>query len=188
MMSSPETKKRKETASSDMSTEGGEKDDNNATASFAKKLKNDDVPEDTWTYYENSYRLSKTGTGMTFQERVERLESQMEYMNTERRRAERKAKTLTKQLQEQKEAMSKYKKFVDDIMNEVSEEKVKEHMNALRQFTENRCELLFQKTLDLEEKQRKCNFHLNIIKEKEIGRTTALDKLIEEGSSSKNSR
>ena len=186
MMSSPETKKRKETASSVMSTAGDDKDNSNVTASFAN-LKNDDVPEETWTYYENSYCLSKTGTGMNLQERVEHLESQMEYMDTERRRAERQTKMLTKQLQEQKEAMSKYKKFVDDIMNEVSEEKVKEHMNALRQFTENRCELLFQKTLDLEEKQRKCNFHLNIIKEKEIGRTTALDKLIEEGSSSKNS-
>ena len=155
-------------------------------ASFAKKLKNDDVPEDTWTYYENSYRLSKTGTGMTFQERVEHLELQMEYMNTERRRAERKAKTLTKQLQEQKEAMSKYKKFVDDIMNEVSEEKVKEHMNALRQFTENRCELLFQKTLALEEKQGRCNDILSVIKDKEIERTASLDKLIQD--SAENSR
>ena len=99
MMSSPETKKRKETASSVMSTVGDDKDNNNVTASFTK-LKNDDVPEETWTYYENSYRLSKTGTGMNLQERVERLESQMEYIDTERRRAERQTKMLTKQLQE----------------------------------------------------------------------------------------
>ena len=65
MMSSPESKKSKETASPVMSA-GDEMD--NLVTPVAKKLKNDDVPEDTWTKYSNTYRLSKKGLGMTLLE------------------------------------------------------------------------------------------------------------------------
>ena len=37
-------------------------------------LKNHDVQEETWKKYDNTYRLSKTGCGMTLLERVERLD------------------------------------------------------------------------------------------------------------------
>ena len=61
-------------------------------------------------------------------------------------------------------------------------------MEVLKEFTEKRCELLFQKTLAMEEKQGRCNDILNVIKEKEIERTTALDMLIQDNKKESDSR
>ena len=66
------------------------------------------------------------------------------------------------------------------FMNEKLEEKMQAQMNVLKQFTEKRVELLFQKTLALEEKQGRCNDILSVIKDKEIERTASLDKLIQD--------
>ena len=48
-----------------------------------KKLKNDNVAEETVTCYNNEYRLTKTGMCMSLIEQIERLESQIESQDYE---------------------------------------------------------------------------------------------------------
>ena len=90
------------------------------------QFKNDNVPEETVKHFNNEYRLTKTGMGMTLLERVEKLESQMETQNYRHCLA-------TKELSAQRKRIHEYS------------ETVKEDMKAAKIITDNMNKVMFQK-------------------------------------------
>jgi hypothetical protein len=153
------------------------------------KLKNDAVPEEI---FNNEYRLTKTGLGMTLLERVERLESQMETQNykhcvsTRERTAQR--KRLHDYVEEATED-AKDAKVMADYMTRRMNSKMEERMEAIQDYTEKAVQGLQKKTkimnATVEMCVESCNETLDVIKGEERERTVALDKLIRENKKNK---
>jgi hypothetical protein len=187
-MSSPPTKKVKmeETSSLLFSTPNKDKDKVTVPPSVTV-LKNDNVPEETWMKFDNTYRLTKTGCGMTLLERVERLESQMESqdfrLNMRKKEIEKQRQMLMDCLKETRED-AKDAKFFADYMHTTMNTKLDDKIDHLQEYTEMAIDKLNKRTKILNDTVDKCvescTETLEVIKGEERGRSLALDQLIQD--------
>ena len=117
--------------------------DKNTVPPSVTVFKNDNIKEETWTKYDNTYRLLKTGCGMTLLKRVERLESQMESQDYRhclaKKEADKQRKRLHNYSKEAKEDV-KDEKFIMDNINSMMNSKLDDKIESLQDYTENAVE------------------------------------------------
>ena len=150
-------------------------------------LANDGAGEETVKHFNNEYRLTKTGMGMTLLERVERLESQMESQNYLHCLSKKEAKNQKKRLldfQEESRDEVKDAKCIADYMNSIMNSKLDVKIEKLQDYTEMAVEKLNKKAkimdASIEKCLESCTETLDVIKDEERGRSVALDKLIKD--------
>ena len=183
-MSSPPQKKLKmEDVSTDTATEEVEKKTGVPTS--VTVLKNHNVEEETWTKYDNTYRLSKTGCGMTLLKRVERLESQMESADSrllQRKKATERQKQVLIDFSKVIKEEVKDLRFNFDFMNSKMNIKLDNKIDDLQDYTEKAIAKLTKRHLimndAIERCVESCTETLEIIKGEERERTVVLDNLI----------
>ena len=150
-------------------------------------FKNEKVEEETWIKFDNTYRLTKTGCGMTLLERVERLESQMESqdfrLNMRKKEIEKQRQMLMDCLKETRED-AKDAKFFADYMHTTMNTKLDDKIDHLQEYTEMAIDKLNKRTKILNDTVDKCvescTETLEVIKGEERGRSLALDQLIQD--------
>ena len=98
--------------------------------------------------YNNMYRLTKTGYGLTLQERIERLESQMQdidtRLNIREKKIEKQKQMLINFSREMKEEI-KDTKFIADFMNSSTNSKLGDKIDEIEDCTESAVNKLTRK-------------------------------------------